>query len=1319
MTNKTVEGVGMQARNSKAAIGLCVLGAVSVIGVVATARDEQVNVAQVNQAFSLAHSRVIELALPADADQPMLVDIVIDDVPVTLRLRPHSLRSEDYKLYEALPDGSFRVVDPGPVRTMRGTVGGEPGAVVAASLADDGLTAMIRHADGTRTWIEPIGAKVPGASPEAHVVYKSQDVIKMPGQCGMPDVGPNFAVDVAGEAAVAGAADCITQLGIEADYPYFVTYGTIQLVNIRMESVINTVNTQYEAEVDITHVIAGGIVRTSPGSDPYDTTVPVDLVCQFSNEWNAFAFVPADVAHLFTGRDLDGTTIGRAAAIGSICETGLACGTFPCTCTPDPQFTDGSYCVNQSDWSANFACVTDLSAHELGHLWGAVHCACPTNTMNPNINCVNTFSAASIGLITTYRNTRVCLDCTGDASFCGDGNAGSCYQANASPYCDDTDCCDLVCAADPFCCNTRWDNLCANAALVDCGNCGGPGAGDCFASNGSPGCEDADCCAIVCNQDDFCCDNSWDGLCAGHAAVLCGAPLPPSSGVLYFSRDGFSELYELNMVTGAATLIGVTGVESFTVGLCPSANRQVLYGSKPFGVMHISSDGAGFAQFGTQGSEGMAYDPATDTLYSAINAVFQTLNPLDGSVVAMLASPGVDVEGLAFANGGVYAIGGDANLRFYTPGSNSWSIIGSTGITWDMAGLAYSAAEDALYGLGDQDANLYRIDTTTAATRLVGSTGIAEGGGLAWLGPLPTPASNGTLYFSEDSNANGLYEVSMIDGSVTNIGLTTVSQGNTGLAPSDQTMKLYGSERFGFTHIDAEGAGVSQLSGVVIEGLAYDPGSGRVYGAINGAFFLVDPDTGANIGALAAPGVDIEGIAFGGGLVYGLPGSLATTLHAYDPGTDTWSVIGDTGISWDQSALAYNGNEHRLYAKGNQSADLHRIHPFTAATEIVGTTGVVNGGGMAWVPPLTVSGELYYSRDGISNGLFTLNMNDGGPVHVGTTNVSGGTVGLTPSGNPDLLFGSKPFGLLHIDADGSGSTQFDVTGIEGLAYDPAAGSLYAGINGAFFRVDASTGANIGGLAAPGIDAEGLAFGNGGVYALPGSAVSTLHFYDPTSNSWSIIGDTGVAWDQAGLAYHARENRLYGVGDQDGNLYRINPINAATTVVGDTGISNGGGLGWVGPRSGCPWDLDGDANVGIVDFLGVLAAWGSNPGNPADFDGDGVVGISDFLDLLAHWGPCPTAAAACGGAVICGEPYLSCGGDCFCFQLDYVSGVCTANFFCADVSTCPPQGCPLGFGCVTNSCCGVAVCVPLTPCNASQAAGPLVGHTAIGYIAGEN
>ncbi len=57
-----------------------------------------------------------------------------------------------------------------------------------------------------------------------------------------------------------------------------------------------------------------------------------------------------------------------------------------------------------------------------------------------------------------------------------------------------------------------------------------------------------------------------------------------------------------------------------------------------------------------------------------------------------------------------------------------------------------------------------------------------------------------------------------------------------------------------------------------------------------------------------------------------------------------------------------------------------------------------------------------------------------------------------------------------------------------------------------------------------------------------------------------------------------------------------------------------------PVKTCFGDTDGDGEVGITDFLGLLAAWGTD--NPIyDLIPDGNVGIDDFLALLTAWGPC--------------------------------------------------------------------------------------------------
>ncbi|MHC4220075.1 MAG: hypothetical protein ACYSU7_16645, partial [Planctomycetota bacterium] len=59
-----------------------------------------------------------------------------------------------------------------------------------------------------------------------------------------------------------------------------------------------------------------------------------------------------------------------------------------------------------------------------------------------------------------------------------------------------------------------------------------------------------------------------------------------------------------------------------------------------------------------------------------------------------------------------------------------------------------------------------------------------------------------------------------------------------------------------------------------------------------------------------------------------------------------------------------------------------------------------------------------------------------------------------------------------------------------------------------------------------------------------------------------------------------------------------------------------------PDTGVPGDVDGDGTVGIMDFLGLLAAWGPCPDPPAscpaDLTGDGIVGLDDLETLLKNW-----------------------------------------------------------------------------------------------------
>jgi DNA-binding beta-propeller fold protein YncE len=207
------------------------------------------------------------------------------------------------------------------------------------------------------------------------------------------------------------------------------------------------------------------------------------------------------------------------------------------------------------------------------------------------------------------------------------------------------------------------------------------------------------------------------------------------------------------------------------------------------------------------------------------------------------------------------------------------------------------------------------------------------------------------------------------------------------------------------------------------------------------------------------------------------------------------------------------------------------------------------------------AGVLYFSQDRNSNGLYRLDTQTGLATHVGTTAVTGSTVGLAYDPIADILYGSEPFDLLHISRDGSGVVNVNGgIGLEGLTYDPNRDVLYASINGAFFTLDRSNGTKIADLAAPGFDAEGLAVipDSGLVYAVGNSTL--LRSYNPDTNTWTTVGDTGFNWDQGGLAYNPAQHVLYACGIFQGNLlYQIDLATAAATLIGDSGVSLEGGL----------------------------------------------------------------------------------------------------------------------------------------------------------------
>ena len=238
--------------------------------------------------------------------------------------------------------------------------------------------------------------------------------------------------------------------------------------------------------------------------------------------------------------------------------------------------------------------------------------------------------------------TLACADdCTGyDTSMCT--GASDCCESNGTPGCDDPTCSTAVCDQDSFCCDTTWDGLCANLANGFCDVCMG-GMGDCCSANGSQGCDDIACVADLCGAggagETACCDTDWDQSCADIALADCAVCVPPNCG------DGVLDMDEVcdGMDLGGETCVS-QGFKSGTLGCADNCNALDTSGCFTCGNDMVEGpedcDGAdlGGADCGSVGF-------VDGTLACAMDCTFDTSMCTTGSgdcCSANMGSPGCD-----------------------------------------------------------------------------------------------------------------------------------------------------------------------------------------------------------------------------------------------------------------------------------------------------------------------------------------------------------------------------------------------------------------------------------------------------------------------------------------------------------------------------------------------------------------------------------------------------------------------------------------------------------------------------------------------------
>lgn len=330
--------------------------------------------------------------------------LTLEATRMTLELAPHSVRSDEFRVRVQRRDGSARLLDPGPVTTLRGTVPEIPGSRVVGSLVGGKLEALIWLPDEVVFSLEPVARYLPGADASLYALVRCGEAGVAPTGLN-PACGAGLASDVVEGQALhtrggtngedcAYLGLCVAELVCDTDSAVYAAFGGDEAAIIAwVEFLVAWANSRYEPDFQVRHEINLIQLRPDPDTDPYlkigDATSLLNEVYQ---QWNV-PYPPAhsgDLIHLFTLPAF--ADPGGAAWENGLCSAGVF---------GMQSFSRGTQSV----------CTrAGLLIHELGHTWGASHQ--PAGMMAPfNQDCDAPWAGAA-QQIQDWRDLRdsQCLD---------------------------------------------------------------------------------------------------------------------------------------------------------------------------------------------------------------------------------------------------------------------------------------------------------------------------------------------------------------------------------------------------------------------------------------------------------------------------------------------------------------------------------------------------------------------------------------------------------------------------------------------------------------------------------------------------------------------------------------------------------------------------------------------------------------------------------------------------------------------------------------------------------------------------------------------
>ena len=348
----------------------------------------------------------IQYLTPIPSPEGYAIPLNLGGLSVSLALTLDPTDSPDCIM--TIDDGSGTLVDlpPPPPSTYRGTASGLPGSLASGSIIEGRFTGIVILPGDLGAWnVLPLGEVFPAGPAAAHIVSRFDDSIAGDWTCGVADpAAPHH--QPRHPSTTTGTPDLplICELAIDADYPYFqLVNGTASNVAQDIATVIaNASSYSMLSNTNVKFRIVRYVIRTTAGANPgyYNTSSADSLLNGFRIVWNNLAgVIPRDAAHLFTGRDLSGTTIG-IAYVSAVCS---------------PVY---GYGLSQSRFNMQPGRRAALTAHEIGHNFSANHCDANNHLCSPcwlmsatqgsTTNQLTRFGC-SAPIIASYATGRPCL----------------------------------------------------------------------------------------------------------------------------------------------------------------------------------------------------------------------------------------------------------------------------------------------------------------------------------------------------------------------------------------------------------------------------------------------------------------------------------------------------------------------------------------------------------------------------------------------------------------------------------------------------------------------------------------------------------------------------------------------------------------------------------------------------------------------------------------------------------------------------------------------------------------------------------------------